>query len=302
MIARPLARRFLPALLALLAGAPLAAQPAPALSAAEALARGDAAWMRRAEGHQGGRAQPGPVSEAIAAYEAAVKADPDDLDGWWKLLRAYHFQGEYVGETREAKQAAFGRGREVAEAGLDHVARRLPGGGGRARLDRLTPREAAKALAGVPQAKAIYLWGAVDWGLWGDAFGRLAAARQGVGDRLRRYGEIVLALDERYENAGGHRLLGRLHDLAPKVPFVTGWVDRDKAISELERAVALGPADPTNELYLAEAILDHRPAARPRALALLKDLAARQPSPERVVEESKVLAEARALLARQGAG
>ena len=152
----------------------------------------------------------------------------------------------------------------------------------------------------VPQAKAIYLWGAVDWGLWGDAFGRLAAARQGVGDRLRRYGEVVLAIDERYENAGGHRLLGRLHDLAPKVPFVTGWVDRDKAISELERAVALGPADPTNELYLAEAILDHRPVARPRAIALLKGLAARQPSPERVVEESKVLEEARALLARQG--
>src|SRR5947199_123316 len=84
--------------------------------------------------------------------------------------------------------AACGRGREVAEAGIDALARRLPGGGGRARLDRLSPQEAARALAAVPQAKAIYLWGAVDWVLWGDAFGRLAAARHGVGDRLRRYG------------------------------------------------------------------------------------------------------------------
>jgi len=159
----------------------------------------------------------------------------------------------------------------------------------------------ARALAAVPQAKSIYLWGAVDWGLWGDAFGRMAAARQGVGDRLRRYGEVVLAIDERYENAGGHRLLGRLHDLAPKIPFFTGWIDRDRSISELERAVALGPADPTNELYLAEAILDHRPAAKPRAVAILRRVALRQPSPERVVEESKVIDEARALLARQGA-
>jgi tetratricopeptide (TPR) repeat protein len=273
-----------------------------ATGAAEDVARGDAAWARRAEGHQGGRAQAGPVGEAIAAYEAAAKAAPDDLDAYWKLLRAFHFEGEYVAATRAAKQAAFGRGREVTEAAIDRLARRLPGGGGRERLDRLSPAEAARALAAVPQAKAIYLWGAVDWGLWGDAFGKLAAARQGVGDRLRRYGEVVLAIDERYENAGGHRLLGRLHDLAPKVPFVTGWVDRDKAISELERAVALGPADPTNDLYLAEAILDHRPAERPRALAILRRLAARQPSPERVVEESKVLEEARSLLARQGAG
>src|SRR5206468_707721 len=104
-------------------------------------------------------------------------------------LRAYHFQGEYVAASRQGKQAAFGRGREVAEAAIDRLTRRLPGGGGRARLDRLAPQEAAKAFAAVPQAKAVYLWGAVDWGLWGDAFGRLAAARQGVGDRLRRYGE-----------------------------------------------------------------------------------------------------------------
>src|SRR5262245_56955831 len=81
---------------------------------AEALARGDAAWARRAEGHQGGCAEAGQVGEAVAAYEAAVNADPDDLDGWWKLLRAYHFQGEYVARTREVKQAAFGRGRVVA--------------------------------------------------------------------------------------------------------------------------------------------------------------------------------------------
>jgi len=288
-----------------IAPTPLAAQAAGkaanASGAQEDLARGDAAWLRRSEGHQGGRALPAPVGEAIAAYEAALKADPGSLDAYWKLLRGYHFRGEYVAQTREAKQAAFCRGREVAEAGIDRLAGAAPGAGARARLDRMTPQEAARALSAVEQAKAILLWGAVDWGLWGDAFGRLAAARQGVGDRVRRYGELVLAIDDRFESAGAHRLLGRLHALAPKVPFITGWVDRDKAISELERAVALGPADPTNDLYLAEAILDYRPARKAEATAILRRLAARQPSPERVVEESKVLEEARALLGRQGA-
>src|SRR5713101_7328637 len=80
-------------LAAVIAPPPLAAQTAgESEDAREDLARGDAAWLRRAEGHQGGRALPAPVGEAIAAYEAALKADPGSLDATWKLLRGYHFR------------------------------------------------------------------------------------------------------------------------------------------------------------------------------------------------------------------
>ena len=212
--------------------AALAAQTDP-------VAAGDAAWARRAEGHQGGKALPGPIDEAIAGYERAVREQPDRLEGSWKLLRALHFKGDFATDSQEARQQAFARGKEVAEAAIDRLARRTAGG--RQKLDALTPAQAAKAVAGVPEAKPLFLWAAVHWGLWGDVFGRLAAARQGVGDRVKRYAETLIALDERYEDAGGHRVLGRLHTLAPKVPFVTGWVDRGKAVSELRRAVALGP-------------------------------------------------------------
>ncbi|HEV7516756.1 MAG TPA: hypothetical protein VGR07_10685 [Thermoanaerobaculia bacterium] len=267
-----------------------------ALAQDDPLAAGDAAWARRAEGHRGGQAAAGPVDAALAGYEQAVKAHPEELDGFWKLLRAIHFKGEYVARTPAEKQAAFGRGREVAEAALDRLARRV---GGRVQLDKMSPQATAKALAGVPHAIDVYLWGGADWGLWGDAFGRLAAARQGVADRVRHYGEVAVALDERYADAGGHRLLGRLHTLAPRIPFFTGWVDHDRAVAELRRAVELGPGDPTNSLYLAEALLDFQPAKRAEAVALLRRLAGEKPSPERRVEEEKVIAQARALLARQ---
>ena len=120
-----------------------------------------------------------------------------------------------------------------------------------------------------------------------------------MADRVRHYGEVAVALDERYADAGGHRLLGRLHTLAPKIPFFTGWVDHDKAVSELRRAVELGPGDPTNSLYLAEALLEFQPEKRAEAVALLRRLAGEKPSPEHLVEEEKVLAQARALLAKQ---
>jgi tetratricopeptide (TPR) repeat protein len=251
------------------------------------VAPGDAAWGRRAQGQQ--------INEAIAAYEQALRADPANLDAAWKLLRALHFKGEYVARTAEEKQKVFARGRDVAEAALDRVAQRA---GGRTKLDALSPQAAAKALAGIPQARPIHLWAAVHWGLWGDSFGRLAAARQGVGDRVRRSAEILLALDERYEDAAGHRVLGRLHTIAPKVPMFTGWVDRDKAVAELRRAVALGPDNLLNHLYLAEALLEHHPDKKGEAREILRRLTARRPAADRLVEDERALADARALLAR----
>lgn len=256
------------------------------LSAQDPLARGDAAWGRRAQGQ---------INEAIAAYEQALRADPANLDASWKLLRALHFKGEYVARTAEEKQKIFARGRDVAEAALDRFAQRA---GGRKKLDGLTPQAAAKALAGIPQARPIHMWAAVHWGLWGDSFGRLAAARQGVGDHVRRSAEILLALDETYEEGAGHRILGRLHTLAPKVPLFTGWIDRDKAISELRRAVALGPGNFLNHLYLAEALLEHAPDKKGEAREILRRLLARQPSADSLIEDQRAQADARALLAR----
>ena len=79
--------------------------------AGEAIARGDAAWDRRAEGHVGANASPGPIGEAIAAYEQALKAQPERLECYWKLLRAEHYRGQFVAKTREQKQAVFGPAR-----------------------------------------------------------------------------------------------------------------------------------------------------------------------------------------------
>lgn len=259
------------------------------------VAAGDAAWARRAEGHRGGKAASGPIDEAVAAYERAVKEQPDRLEASWKLARALHFKGEFATDSREGKQKVFDRGRAVVEAALDRLAKKA---GGRKKLDGMTPAQAAKALSGAPEAAPLYLWGAVHWGLWGDVFGRMAAARQGVGDKVRTYSETLIVLDERFEDAGGHRILGRLHTLAPKIPLVTGWVDRGKAVSELRRAVALGPDNLDNHLFLAEALFEFQPDKAGEAREILRRLSARQPVPALAVEQAKTLENAKALLAK----
>ncbi len=262
--------------------------PAVAADAGEALARGDAAWERRAEGAQGGRAARAPIAAAVAAYEEALAAAPTSLEAHWKLLRALWFEGEYVASSSDEKQKVFGRGKTVSESAWAVVAKRV--GAGKLAAER--PADRAAALRGIPEAPPLLLWSAADWGLWGDAFGKLAAARQGVGSKVRDWGETLLALDERYEGAAGHRVLGRLHSEAPRVPFFTGWVDHDRAISELEKAVAMAPEELSNRFYLADALLEHRPAAKARALALLREVAATPPRPERQVEDTALSVDA----------
>ncbi|HYN22245.1 MAG TPA: hypothetical protein VE078_14890 [Thermoanaerobaculia bacterium] len=265
----------------------------PSAAQTDLVAGGDAAWARRAEGHQGDRAALGPIDQAVEAYERALKEQPDRLEVYWKLLRALHYKGDYAVHTTAGKQQVFGRGREVVEAALDRIGRKV---GGRKELDDLPPEQVAKLVKGIPEANAIFLWGGIHWGLWGDVYGRMAAARQGVGEKIRRYGEISVALDERFERAGGHRLLGRLHTLAPKIPFVTGWVDREKAVSHLRRAVALAPEDLYNHLYLADALLQHQSDKAAEAKQILQRVLQKKPDPDRVVEDERALVEARKLL------
>jgi tetratricopeptide (TPR) repeat protein len=277
------------------AGAVLAVlASAPALGQADALARGDAAWARRAEGHGAGRAAAGPIGEAIAAYEEAVRASPASLEARWKLLRALYFEGDFVAADAAAKRQVFDRGRRAFEAALDLLAARA---GGRELLEEMPAAEVARRFVGSTEVARLYFWGAVHWGLWAEAFGKIAAARQGVGGRLLRYSQIVVALDPLYDDAGGHRLLGRLHAEAPRIPFFTGWVDRDLAIAELTRAVEEGPADPFNRVYLADALLNHAPSRRAEALALLRQAAAAEPRPDELVEDTTALNLARSRLA-----
>jgi tetratricopeptide (TPR) repeat protein len=260
----------------------------------EATARGDAAWASRAEGHRGARAESGPIAKAVAAYEEALAEVPTHRQVRLKLLKALYFQGEHATEDREERLAIFEKGRNLAEEAITELTRDLGSGDGKKpRVEEVTAH-----LADDPGAAKVYFWGAVHWGLWGRYRGKIAAARQGVAGRIRDYASVVIALDDRYENAGGYRMLGRLHTEAPKLPFVTGWIDRSLAITQLERAAELGPDELLNRLYLAEAMLEFDRNRRGEAIERLRQLVEAEPKPGNLVEDLKAIEDAKALLAK----
>lgn len=65
--------------------------------------------------------------------------------------------------------------------------------------------------------------------------------------------ERARAIDETYDQAGCHRVLGRIYFEAPAWPFSVG--DLEKSVQHLTRAVRLAPDNSTNRLYLAETLM-----------------------------------------------
>jgi tetratricopeptide (TPR) repeat protein len=90
--------------------------------------------------------------------------------------------------------------------------------------------------------KAMHLSGLADIGSQLQGFKLLPQ----IMEELKR----VLTLDETYEDAGGHRVLGRIYFEAPAWPISVG--DKKKSLQHLETAGRLAPENSTNHLYLAE--------------------------------------------------
>jgi tetratricopeptide (TPR) repeat protein len=265
---------------------------------ADELSRGDSAWSRRAEGEEAARPLPGPILDAIRSYEAALAAHPESLEARWKLLRALHFAGDFVLKDHEERRRIFDRGRQVSEQGLEHLARQVGPG---TRLDDLEPDALKRRIesAGVASndVARLYFWSAINWGAWSRVVGLLGAVRQGVATRLHRYTQITIALEPEYEEGGAFRLLGRLHAELPRVPFLSGWVDREQAIPLVERAYAIAPANPGNRLLLALTLLDLAPERRAEALDLLRQVEGLTPRPSMRIEDLFAGREAREKLA-----
>jgi tetratricopeptide (TPR) repeat protein len=71
--------------------------------------------------------------------------------------------------------------------------------------------------------------------------------------RMLKLCERVIALDEPFDQAGAHRMMGRIYTMAPSFPMGVG--DIDEAIAHLIRATELFPHYLPNHYHLAEAYI-----------------------------------------------
>ena len=264
---------------------------------ADLLSRADSLYALRARGAEGHRAQPQPIAAAIAAYTEAEMVDdhPRLLTVRWRLLRALFFEAQYTGRTAAERKSLFEQARDRAELALEMA----PGMCGGERLWLEGTRAELAEYCNPADAAQLYFWSAIAWAQWGRENGVLAALGSGLAGRLYTYGMRVVELDPECEQGGGLRLLSGLHARLPKIPFVSGFVRRDKALPLAAKAWALDPEHPGNRLLYARTLLREDSDRREEALGILVDLAAQEPSGAERVEWSDLRRRASEALAAQ---
>ena len=257
------------------------------LPAAAQLAEGDQHWAARAKGAQHAEA-------AIAAYQRAVVQNPGDVVAHARLLRALRYKGAYLTTAKEEKKKVYAGAKAAGEKALAVLA-------ARGITAKLSEKEAAQKVKAVPGAADVFLWDAVNWGEWALAYGKMAAAREGAADRIRRGATISMLADPSLEGGAAYRVLGRLHDQTPRIPFITGWASSKEAVRFLNQALAIDPASKITIVFLAEAMVSNDSKTKPRAVQMLRSAIAAPNNPEFVVEEAAAVEDAKALLRKWGA-
>jgi tetratricopeptide (TPR) repeat protein len=264
----------------------------PPKPAASLIEEGDRYYAERAEGAIGHRASAEKIDAAIAAYRKALELDPESIAARARMLRAIYFKGEYTTEDREEKKKIFSDGKPIAEEALEWLRTEASHRTGKP-MAKASPVDLSPILKDSPDAIECFIWSAADWGGWALAYGKLAAAREGVAGKIRAYATAVTIMSPNYGDGAGYRILGRLHHQTPRIPFITGWVSSEEAIRLLRLANEAGPRHFLNRLYLAEALLDERePVTRAEALKILESMINDTPRPEHLIEERAAQAKA----------
>jgi tetratricopeptide (TPR) repeat protein len=270
-----------------------------AASAFAQTTEGDQHWAARAEGHQGGHATATHANAAIAAYQRAISQSPNDLEPRWKLLRAFRFKGQYVATSKDEKKAIYSDAKRAGDEAMAVLDRQLQGRGLKS-VVKASEKQVAESARAVPGAGELFLWDAINWGEWALVYGKLAAVKEGAADRIRRESTIAMLIDPRMEGGSPARVLGRLHDQTPHVPFLTGWASSREAVRLLNESLKIDPPNKITRVFLAEAMVNDNSDTKPQAIQMLKDTIAAPNPPDFDVEQSAATEDARALLRKWG--
>jgi tetratricopeptide (TPR) repeat protein len=209
------------------------------------------------------------INQAIELYKEiiATASGAEKEEAIWKLMRAYYFKGKYTTNDSEMKKKVYDLGKDLGKVGLDEF----------------------------PESVGIHLFSAIVWGVWGEEYGILKAARKGVAGKIKDHCEKVIELDPNFDEAGGYRVLGRVYFKAPKIPLILGWPSKKKAVEILEKSYNIAPKNLNTRQFLAEALYSQD--EKERAIQMMKEILAETDTIEGIAEDAVIKHEVKATLA-----
>jgi tetratricopeptide (TPR) repeat protein len=244
---------------------------ATSLCAQNTMEQADSLWEKRGEIFDQKKllADSTIINQAITIYHAVIKttSGAEKEDAIWKLIRAYYFKGKYTTQNSESRKKIYDLGKNLGETFLKDF----------------------------PDSPGVNLFLAIVWGVWGEEYGILAAARKGVAGKIKDLCEKSIEVDPEFDEAGGYRVLGRVYFKAPKIPLILGWPSKKKAVEILEQASKVAPANLFTKQFLAEALYSQD--KKEQATKLMNEILAANEVLEGVAEDAVIKNEVKATLA-----
>jgi len=240
------------------------------LSAQNLLQEADSLFDNREENFDQEKriADPANVNKAIELYKKVIEtaSGAEKEEAVWKLMKAYYFKGKYTTDDSEMKKQIYDMGKELGKTGVEEF----------------------------PESVGIHLFSAIVWGVWGEEYGILKAARKGVAGKIKEHCEKVNKLDPNFDEAGGNRVLGRVYFKAPKIPLILGWPSKKKAVGILEKSLKIAPKNLNTRQFLAEALYSQ--GEKERAIQMMKEILAETETIEGIAEDAVIRHEVKTML------
>lgn len=206
---------------------------------ASAVSRGDEAWEKRDE-----RAS---LEQAIAAWEEAVAADPENPALLVRLARGYYLLADgHLRGDKEAYLAKFERGVDYAERALT-----ASSPGFKAKVVAGERVQYAVSEVGPEGVPALY-WYSSNLGKWAKAKGFTTTLAQK--DTIKAVMERCLALDPTFYYGGPDRYFGGYYAVAPS--FAGG--DLNKSEEHFRKSLELAPNYLATKVLWAELLATKR--------------------------------------------
>ncbi len=198
--------------------------------------------------------------QSLAVVERALANDGSNYQWLWRAARVYYYVGDGVGKSE--KIGYFQKGIAVGQ----------------------------RAVAALPNAVEGHFWLAANYGGFSEQTGALKALQ--TVKKVRAEMEIVLKLNDRYNDGGAYLALGEMDRQLPRI--VGGNLGR--SISRLEQGLKIAPQNLEMKLALAEA---YRESGRKEdARRQLQEIANRPVASSNAQTERHVREKAQRLLAK----
>jgi hypothetical protein len=231
-----------------------AATAAPALSTADLEAAGDSLYNLRSVGAKNDHAPAAHIAASVERYKAAYQKVSEKMLQKnlpatrlaAKILRSYYFWGCFAYKDKDDRLSIFTHARE----------------------DGLRMMHDS-ALARDPEVAYYHV---ATLALWANDAGPFQAVKEGAAAYIKETAERLIA----QANAQGaqdtlalaclYQVLGRTHQLLPRIPLLLPWPDDSVALAALQKSFALNPEDWNTALFLAEYWKKHDQPERARQI------------------------------------